>query len=205
MKTITKITYLGFALLALACFALSPTAQAGRPHPSPTPSATPVPTPTPTPTPVPRQTFAAGFESSVYRGGGAVIKSSPGSVLTVFGTSDRADVFMLLFDKATAPVEGDIPALAVHADNSYERGKVVLNYTGQGVPFSNGISWAVSTSPSMLQGTTESGSTQITVTFEDPSTPTQRFSSTVHGLQPAGVHSGKGNEQGRQHARTTIL
>jgi len=45
MKTITKITYPGFALLALACFALSPTAQAGRPHPSPTPSATPTPPP----------------------------------------------------------------------------------------------------------------------------------------------------------------
>src|SRR5258705_53655 len=45
MKTITKITYPGFALLALACFALSPTAQAGRPHPSPTPSPTPTPPP----------------------------------------------------------------------------------------------------------------------------------------------------------------
>ena len=170
--------------LALACFALLPTAQAGRPHPSPTPA--PTATPTPTPTPVATQTFAAGFESSIYRGGGPVIKSSPGSVLTVYGTSDRADVFMLLFDKATAPVPGDIPALAVHPDNSYERGKMVFNYTGQGVPFSNGISWAVSTSPAVLQGTTEWGSTQMTVTFKDPSTPTQRFSSTVYGLQPAG-------------------
>ena len=178
VRSVRHTFYIAFALLTLACFALSPTAQAKPPHPTPTPI------PTPTPTPAPTQTFAAGFDT-IYRGGGSVIKSSPGSLLTVYGTSNCADAFMLLFDKATAPVPGDTPALAIHPDNSYERGKMVFNYTGQGVPFSNGISWAVSTSPAVFQTDTNC-STQITVTFEDPSTPTRRFSSTVNGYQPVG-------------------
>jgi hypothetical protein len=40
MKRITNITYPAFALLALACFALSPTAQA-KPQPTPTPTPAP--------------------------------------------------------------------------------------------------------------------------------------------------------------------
>jgi hypothetical protein len=53
MKRITNITYPTFALLTLACFALSPTAQAGKPHPSPTPIPTPTISPTPIPSPTP--------------------------------------------------------------------------------------------------------------------------------------------------------
>jgi hypothetical protein len=112
-------------------------------------------------------------------------------VLTVYGTSNRTDVFMLLFDKATAPVPGDTPVLAVHPDNLCGGGKTVFNYAGQGVPFSNGISWAVSTSPAVLEATTDRGSTQITVTFEGPSTQTQRFSSTLLGSFSGGLPPGE--------------
>ena len=40
-KSVTNTIYAVFALLALACFALSPTAQAGRPQPTPTPTPAP--------------------------------------------------------------------------------------------------------------------------------------------------------------------
>src|SRR5437660_450478 len=47
----------GFLLIALVCFALSSTVEAGKgppifPSPTPTPTPTPAPTPTPTPTPI---------------------------------------------------------------------------------------------------------------------------------------------------------
>src|SRR5262245_14509581 len=96
------------AVMAVALILGCGLATAKPPTPTPKPTPTATPTPTPAPTPVPIQTFAAGFEGS-YRGGGAVIKSSAGSVLTVVATGSSAGANVLLFDKATPPVAGDIP------------------------------------------------------------------------------------------------
>jgi hypothetical protein len=46
MKTKTNIISAAFTAIALACFALSPVAQAKPPQPTPTPTTTPTPPPT---------------------------------------------------------------------------------------------------------------------------------------------------------------
>jgi hypothetical protein len=72
MKTSPKIIAIS-VVLALACFALSPTAQ-GRPRPTPTP--TPAPTPTPTPTPAPTATWPLNGTSAYYVDGNVGIGTS---------------------------------------------------------------------------------------------------------------------------------
>ena len=107
-------------------------------------------TPTPArPTPTPLQTYSGGIvDSSCNRvGQGPVIKDSPGTIITIHagGSLLNNGVWLLLFNKTTVPVEGDVPAIAIPWFNSV--GSVDRDYPG-GLPMTTGISWALSSSPS---------------------------------------------------------
>ena len=107
-------------------------------------------TPTPRPTLPPLQTYSGGFSDGCNpTGQGPVIKDSPGTITTIHaGGSIPQTVFgYLLFNKTTAPLNGDVPAIAIPWFNSI--GSVDRDYPG-GLPMTTGISWAVSSSPSRL-------------------------------------------------------
>jgi hypothetical protein len=125
------------------------------------------PPPTPSPTPASVRTYSGGIvDGTCNRNGqGPVIKNSPGTIITIHAAGLApigASYWVLLFNKTTAPVNGDVPAIAIpfvtaqtdSADRDYP----------DGLPMTTGISWALSTSPSVLS-TTCAGMT-LTVTYQ---------------------------------------
>ena len=105
-----------------------------------------------TPTPAPTRTYSGGIDYNCNRiGGGPVIKNSPGTILTIHaggGGGGYSNLYLLLFNKTTAPVAGDVPAIAipftrggVQGDNF--GGSADRDYPG-GLPMTTGISWALS-------------------------------------------------------------
>ena len=123
-------------------------------------------TPTPRPTLPPLQTYSGGIrDGSCNRTGqGPVIKDSPGTIITIHagGSLLNNGVWLLLFNKTTVPAEGDVPAIAIPWFNSV--GSVDRDYPG-GLPMTTGISWALSSSPSVLVPTVCSPMT-LTVTYK---------------------------------------
>ena len=93
-----------------------------------------------------------------------MIKDSPGTIITIHagGSLLNNGVWLLLFNKTTVPVEGDVPAIAIPWFNSV--GSVDRDYPG-GLPMTTGISWALSSSPSVLVPTVCSPMT-LTVTYK---------------------------------------
>ena len=102
-----------------------------------------------TPTPAPTRTYSGGIEYNCNRiGGGPVIKNSPGTILTIHaGGVVVSNLYLLLFNKTTAPVNGDVPAIAIPLPQVGTQGAYLSSadrdYPG-GLPMTTGISWALS-------------------------------------------------------------
>ena len=114
---------------------------------------------TKSPTPAPILTYSGNCNPT---GQGPVIKASPGTILTIHAGASANNVWLLLFNKTTAPVNGDVPALAIpfQLNQPYSIESADRDYPG-GFPMTTGISWALSQTPSML---TFGGCKDITLT-----------------------------------------
>jgi len=123
-------------------------------------------------TPPPTQTYSGGIvDSSCNRNGqGPVIKESPGTIITIHAAGlDPGYLWVLLFNKTTQPQNGDVPAIAIpltHAGvgaQPYYLPPPDRDYPG-GLPMTTGISWALSSSPSVLS--TACAAMTLTVTYK---------------------------------------
>ena len=139
------------------------------------PTHTPSPTPLPSPSPAPASTltYSGGIvDANCNRNGqGPVIKDSPGTVLTIHagGLTFGANVWVLLFNKTTAPVNGDVPAIAIPFT---EVSSTNSSFTSadrdylSGLPMTTGISWALSSLPFVLSTSGACYGVTLTVTYE---------------------------------------
>ena len=120
-------------------------------------------------TPPPTRTYSGGIvDSNCHRNGqGPVIKNSPGTIITIHAGGVSSNyLYLLLFNKATAPLNGDVPAIAIpviQVDPQVSLGSADRDYPG-GLPMTTGISWALSTSPTRL--VTVCVSMTLTVTYQ---------------------------------------
>jgi hypothetical protein len=125
------------------------------------------PPPTPSPTPASMRPYSSGIvDGNCNRNGqGPVIKDSPGTIITIHAAGLApigVQYWVLLFNKTTAPVNGDVPAIAIPYVTA-QNGSADRDYPG-GLPLTTGISWALSTSPFVLN-TVCTGMT-LTVTYQ---------------------------------------
>jgi len=117
--------------------------------------------PTFSPTPAPTRTYSGGIGGNCQRiGHGPVIKSSPGTIITIHaGGEPLGDgVWLLIFNKTTPPVNGDVPVIAFSYSGGLDR-----DYPG-GLPMTTGISWALSHSPVVLAATCDD--VTLTITYQ---------------------------------------
>ena len=111
------------------------------------------PAPTPSPSPAQTLTYSGGIDCN---GQGPVIKGSPGTIITIHASGEAnayTGHWLLIFNKTTAPVAGDVPAIALlfsqpNAQNP-SSGVIDRDYLG-GLPMTTGISWAISLTPQVL-------------------------------------------------------
>jgi hypothetical protein len=116
-------------------------------------------------------TYSGGIvDGNCNRNGqGPVIKASPGTILTIHagGVTLNVSCFVLLFNKTTAPVNGDVPAIAIPFTSvngtSSTFGSADRDYA-DGLPMTTGISWALSYDPFVLN--TACYGMTLTVTYE---------------------------------------
>jgi hypothetical protein len=126
--------------------------------------------PTFSPTPVPTRTYSGGINSNNcnHLGHGPVIKNSPGTIITIHASGIVGEVWLLIFNKTTAPVNGDVPTIALpfSRPDTYNGSIGVLerDYPG-GLPMTTGISWALSSSATGLVSGRCDGIT-LTVTYQ---------------------------------------
>ena len=125
--------------------------------------------PTDLPTDLPTRTYSGGLDSSCNRyGQGPVIKHSPGTIMTIHASgSNLSSSWLLLFNKTTPPLQGDVPAIAIPFAQVNQSSIIVSadrDYPG-GLPMTSGISWALSASPNRLAGT-DCHSMTLTVTYQ---------------------------------------
>jgi hypothetical protein len=126
--------------------------------------------PTLSPTPAPTRTYSGGINDNCNRiGHGPVIKNSPGTIITIHagGFTQGQTLWLLIFNKTTAPVNGDVPAIALpfsQVSSTHSSISVLdRDYPG-GLPMTTGISWALSLSPTVL--TTYCDDVTLTVTYQ---------------------------------------
>jgi hypothetical protein len=79
--------------------------------------------------------------------------------------------YVLFFDKATTPVNGDVPVLAIDTwfgsgSGCIFGGTSFANYADTPLRFANGISWAISSSPAVLAPYSAGTTVQVTVTYQ---------------------------------------
>jgi hypothetical protein len=114
----------------------------------------------------PTRTYSGGIvgNGSCNRNGqGPVIKHSPGTIITIHAAGGEASntLYVLLFNKTTVPLNGDVPAIAITL--TPELSSADRDYPG-GLPMTTGISWALSYSPSRLDPACHS--VTLTVTYQ---------------------------------------
>jgi hypothetical protein len=128
------------------------------------------PAPTPSPPPAQTLTYSGGIDSNCTSyGQGSVIKGSPGTIITIHASGEigSGPRWLLIFNKTTAPISGDVPAIALLflQPNTQNVGSGVIDrdYLG-GLPMTTGISWAISQSPTVL--TPDCLFVTLTVTYQ---------------------------------------
>jgi len=123
-------------------------------------------------TPAPTRTYSGGIVGSTcnHNGQGPVIKHSPGTIITIHagGNLSITGAWVLLFNKTTAPLNGDVPIIAIPftlvSTRNSTIGSADRDYPG-GLPMTTGISWALSSSPSVLVPT-DCFPMTLTVTYQ---------------------------------------
>ena len=132
--------------------------------------------PTLSPTLAPTRTYSGGINDNCQRiGHGAVIKNSPGTIITIHASgyiSSGGPSWLLIFNKTTAPVNGDVPAIALPLSQFLGQGNldyvvVDRDYPG-GLPMTTGISWSTSWLPTVLNTGSPGvcGTVTLTVTYQ---------------------------------------
>jgi len=110
-----------------------------------------------------RLRYSGGINNCNHIGQGPVIKNSPGTIITIHASGlamGQGHFWILIFNKTTAPVEGDVPAIAFPLSQVIDR-----DYLG-GLPMTTGISWAISDSPATLNTVCAYVYGTLTVTYQ---------------------------------------
>lgn len=100
---------------------------------------------------LPVSTYSPTLYSALTQVTKAVIKATPGNVLSIYITNDNAAVrFFQLHNKATAPAAAEVPiySFKVPAGTANNPGVLILDasfFTQAGANFATGIGWAIST------------------------------------------------------------